>query len=93
MTYQENDQNTLRDSASHLANNVRTCDPRDTGLTQACSLDVLAHHLARLRPSCPADRRPLVSMLAEQCKRFHQNPEGLRPMMLRTIDAINADKR
>lgn len=57
-------------------------------MTNNPELIELSSHLARHRPRLDPEVRPLVSTLAEQCKRFHQNPDGLRPMMLATIAAI-----
>lgn len=42
MTYERNNKDTLRESAGHLQNDVRTCEPRDTTVTHAGSLDVHA---------------------------------------------------
>jgi hypothetical protein len=54
-----------------------------------------ARHLARLRPTVEPDKRVLVSTLAQQCKRYHQNPDLMRPIMMKVIDALaapNADE-
>jgi hypothetical protein len=41
----------------------------------------------------PQEKRGFVSTLRQQCKNYPANPEGLRPKMLETIDAIEKDDR
>jgi hypothetical protein len=90
MTCAENDGNTLLDRAGHLQNDARTGEPCDALLTQPRSLDVLARHLARIRPSLPREQQWDASTLEQQCKRYRDNPDGLRPHMLRTIERLEA---
>lgn len=46
-------------------------------------------HLDRLRRTNP-DAAPLISNLIEQLRNFDSNPDALRPMILKTIDRIEA---
>lgn len=64
----------------------------DTRLTQACSLDVLANHLARLLPTLPPEQRPHASKLRSQILSWDRggNRDGLRKEIARTIAEIEA---
>lgn len=56
-------------------------------------LPKLAGQLARLRPSYPDHVRPHISKLEQQCRQFHRNPDGIRPRMIETIEAIEGGVR
>jgi len=45
------------------------------------SLTECDSHLAGLWPKLPPAMRPHASKLREQIKRYHENPEGLRPLI------------
>lgn len=47
-----------------------------------------ARHLARLRPSHPAPH--LVSNLIVQIKSYEDNPDGLRPRIIASVEQIEA---
>jgi hypothetical protein len=55
-------------------------------MTEPRSLDVLARHLARLRPGHPAG--PHISNLIQQLGNYERNPAVLRPMILMTMRRI-----
>lgn len=84
MTYEESNENALRECAGDLRNDSRTCEPRDTGLTQPCSLIVLARQLTR-SPGVP---RQLASLLLQQTYSYDANPDAMRPRILDTIERI-----
>ncbi|SHJ68693.1 hypothetical protein SAMN05444159_1232 [Bradyrhizobium lablabi] len=67
-------------------NGARTGSKSDAGLTQPCSLKVLASHLARLRPGHPAG--PHISNLINQLGNYERNPVLLRPMILMSMQRI-----
>ena len=70
-------------------NDTATCSQVDLNLTKARSLAVLASALRRARPGHP--RAHHIGMLIEQCKNYHRNPDALRPLMLKTIERIEAE--
>jgi hypothetical protein len=71
-----------------MQNTSATCQQSDTPLTRDCSLPVLAKQLARHRPTIAPDKRPLLELLINQISNFERSPDGMRPLILRTIDRI-----
>lgn len=89
MTYEESNENALHECASDLRNDSRTCEPRDTGLTQPCSLIVLARKIAK-RPDLTPHAQRLASLLLQQTYSYDVNPDAMRPLILATIERIQA---
>ena len=73
-------------NAPERMNESGTCSPTRAKSVQASSLDVLARHLARLRPGHPAGYH--ISNLIEQLKNYERNPILLRPMILMSVQRI-----
>lgn len=85
--------NDLADSTSSVldgsgVNEARTGAKSDASLTHSSSLPVLINALARARRGHKAPH--LVTTLIEQCKNFDRNPDAMRPMILKTIEHIEA---
>jgi hypothetical protein len=78
--------NILQDGVRQSANDAGTCEKIGTYLTRSDSLDVLARHLARLRPGHPAGQH--ISNLIQQLGNYERNPLVLRPLIMETMQRI-----
>lgn len=71
-------------------NDVATGRQIDTQLAHERSLDVLARHLYRHRPRLAPIKQRLVSNLIEQMGNYENNPDRLRPLILESINRLEA---
>jgi hypothetical protein len=80
----------LAGSGRFRVNEAGSSSQIDAQLTHPGSLDVLARHLIRLRPSYGSKQRRFISDLAEQCKNYEAGNAHLARRMLETIDLIQS---
>lgn len=59
-------------------------------LKKMSEIDRLRHHLSRLQPHYEPQAQAIIENLMGQLGNFDGNPDGLRPMMLRNIEKIEA---
>lgn len=50
----------------------------------------MQHHLMRLRREAPEEKRHIISLLVGQLKNLPRNSDGMGPLILRTVEAIEA---
>ena len=61
-------------------------------MTHPGSLDVLARHLIRLRPSYGSRKRRYISNLAQQCEHYEPGNKYLAQQMMETMERIEGKR-